>query len=1681
MSAQLLVADLNSLISDSKRKLPDLRQAAEKSLSDLKALPTTSDSQLAADLSRRPHFIEPFLAACRSKNSKFAATGVSSLQRLAVLSALPKTRLREVLDAIQDCSNLAQDVQLKILQILPTILQNYAEDVRGELLFSLLQTCSTLQSSKTTAVSSTAAATFQQVLSALFEELQREDLKLVETPISAEAPGLEGVAQLRPVAHDAVRVLQDLCLLAEGGKPTTIRLSPLPETSSLELVESILANYSEVVSAHTELAYVLKSVLLPYLINAFQEKRPFAVTVRISRLLYMVVRNHNHLFPEECGRILECFNHLLDQNEAQGSWKRVISLEIYRGIFTEPSLVLHLYSICDEQPNGKPIFRSCTASFVRLASEKPALIGLSQQSTIPIGNYFQRDSANDLSGDTSGTGADVEGTAGVSSSAVPGISNQWSSVRSPFIDQLDKTDPPTIPDTYPYSLVLLCLNNLSDSLAKFVLPLTVQHSGKSKKRSKQKPTDGEAGFAKSRISGETESHSVQRTPSLKKRNVPVNPLEVDSHYARKDIKSAAALIDQCWPAILATCSTFFYAALDSDHYRALVRSFQKFAQVAGLLRMSTPRDAFLTTLGKAAVPAHVVATLFTATTATSTQSPSLLRSATGLLNVENLVNQASTLLPDRGRRSSLDGMENALSSRNLLCLRALLNLAIALGPTLDGAWSIIFETLQQADKIISTINLRPMSRDARSNLQGQAQSQVDVSSVQSQVISSEIAAIQAAVSRLFDSTADFPNENFMHLLKALCIFVDPQQDPSSDTRSPPPTPSGGHRRVSSFAGVSTRLDTVEKDFVFALSKIRELVTANIDRFINYPPAESGLQLFVSTIRTVATHSENPSTARLLAAELLSRLTRDIISVVNDEELEHRDEIRLRALSALSNVCVELDGLAETSGTRDDTSNEVHSIVLETLRAIVEQIGENLISGWDIVFEIICTAFTQSTQAEVSGSNISVQNTPEMKTIALGRSAFGSVQLICSDFLSSVPDSSLLTLIDTIHRFAAQHLDLNMSLTAATLFWNISDLLYNRLDVKSLDEFARVAGSTNSSAISRASTSTLPSLWIHLLSRISLAAGDSREEVRTGAISTLIRIFDNHGDDLSANAWQLVLQSILLQVVENDARSFTKFSRSEVAEVNGRVATSKLVLEGVAKLVSTYIDAIATCPNFLAIWTSITSSLSCYLLHGHFAVDQAVFDAITTVLAAVNMSEKIGGQGIQQVTCIWAGYSPTDDAPGDSNQDAFQSYVRSLRHIYRLSAQTVTAEVITGIVGKLRHIIQTSGSSLYTSDKDSMTKLQKEVLDVVRLLRTDLDGAPSCIISLYTSFIALPFSDYASGKGRPTFIALAKASMDHASVFASENIERKELFRRELLNLLIALETPIRLKYSWDLQGKKPVLWQKATSTALSILEIVIPRLGTAGVGEEQFQKYWDVAIAIGKGIVSARLEEVSENALIFEDEEFDVDALQRLTKIIIPALGSNQIPDSKRRMFARALFSSSIIHPPEFDEFLDLESEPLKDLYHVRFGRTYNPEATQRQTMAYRCLGDLISLVSAKDSSPEHIKLAQAAAPYLILRTAIPLRLYIADHPLRGRYMPLPSSQRQELLFILKKVRELDSEPKAIPETESLKTQSKRHLVRIYPLVVKAIEVEGRRAKPDEELLEELRAVLEAVGQEFML
>lgn len=84
-------------------------------------------------------------------------------------------------------------------------------------------------------------------------------------------------------------------------------------------------------------------------------------------------------------------------------------------------------------------------------------------------------------------------------------------------------------------------------------------------------------------------------------------------------------------------------------------------------------------------------------------------------------------------------------------------------------------------------------------------------------------------------------------------------------------------------------------------------------------------------------------------------------------------------------------------------------------------GEQLTSGWTPVLRLL--------EAVPGGQGAS--------TVGLG---FQSVQLLASDYMSSLPPPLMRSCLTVATLYASQQADMNVSLTAISLLWNAADLL-----------------------------------------------------------------------------------------------------------------------------------------------------------------------------------------------------------------------------------------------------------------------------------------------------------------------------------------------------------------------------------------------------------------------------------------------------------------------------------------------------------------------------------------------------------------------------------------------------------------------------------------------------------------
>ncbi|KAJ5388011.1 hypothetical protein N7509_010552 [Penicillium cosmopolitanum] len=1704
MSSQFLQTELANLIQESRRKNADLRNAAEQSLNELKALPSTSEAQISADLVRKPTFVEPFIIACHTRHAKLAGIGVICLQRLIASKSLPSHRLKDVLAGLKETTSLSLDIQLKILQSLPSLLQYYSNDLSGELLASTLEICATLQASKTIAVSSTAAATLQQLVVSTFERVSSEDRlpddAKTTTHVSVDGQSVD-VAQF---AYDALLVLDDLCRIIDGEQLQFLRTKTLSSAFVLELIESIILNSGRLFVSHPELSQVLRVRLMPLTVRYLSERHSFSETVRVARILLVLLKRHMSLLPAECEMAFGLLTHLLEP-DGTAPWKRVLCMEVFRGLYSEPGVVRQIYSLYDGEEGRKNVLRDHMASLVKLASEKPSLIGVSNQSTIPLRPDHSRSATDDqIALETGGVTGVIGSSVPQTETKVPGISTQWSLVRTPYIELLDKSDPPFPPETYIYSLVLNCISSFAEGLAKFILPLTVPDL---KQKRKNRLANQEQGPDSARSSQDLQAHELGRikpSSSLKKSTAPINPLDLQSHVQYSAIRTCADIVENCWPAVLATCSTFLRASLDDEFYHNLVRAFQKLAHVAGLLRLSVPRDAFLTTLGKAAMPASTggsKAQTLVNPSASASQSPDTSKNKRKSSDIPRI----NPLPSDPSAGAAAQSVPVALSTRNLLCLRALLNLGIALGPTLDQqAWSILLETLQYTGLVIGA-----SSTMVKSTTSGET-TVVSGNDVPTANLGTEVIAVQAASAKLFESTGDYPSASFREILLALLNLStfteqESQKESAQEVSETPNSPQSSRRpgalnqnarRVSHTVGKSRMQD---EELNFVLEKGNDLARSNLERLSSLDEEDNiAWQLLTQSLISTSTNvAVNPS-LRLQASGILNSLVFLTMKPGEVDDEKARNEVQTRNLQTLKDQVFSLySSDTVSSKSLPITVTEIHEQCLEILQNILEQYAETFVDGWSLIFDLITGVFQGIAKVE-GGDKLITPTERRASGLPAGprlvRAAYKSLHLVASDFLSLLPATCLLSLVNSLSSFASQTQDFNISLTTTSFFWNVSDFLQGQIEKFCIE--SHVDASVSEEELGKLTCDSDPSvsrnsLWLLLLLRIVDITTDPRSEIRNSAIHTLLRIFDAYGQQLPRR---------------HGAYPKSK-QGGDTDDLKSKVATTVVMINGVSNLITSFFDTIVSDEEFDQSWKRLLKYLQALIDMRILEFSDATFVSLSSILVCVQPSTGISKEALRCAWDLWAnGHPAADEAALDldkPNQDAALAYIQSFQQIYRLYKDSLTTEQIEKVLQHLRLLVWNSVSPPYSPDLDRPSAVQDLVINCLKKLCSEKEESQAAILLSLADLSDSVLTKWSLGDDsrKPTFVAFSKSIIDLVCWYIADFGIKQDIFTNgALATSLEHLGALITQKYRWQGKDREPFLWQKAVTTTLNVLEAAVPYIEKRypEASEKNVAHFWQCIVDITHGIVSARGFQTQQlaNARILSDEAFDIAAFTRLKTLVLPSLGASVIPETVRRDFACALFHSSFIYPPQrFDlPSCPIEQEPLKDFYKIRDGRTFDPPPTLRPRIAYVLMDTFFELATSavsKDAaaapSPQTL-LARSISPYLLLRCAIAIKCYIADQPLRG-LMPQPTPARRELLHLLVHAVQLRSEPSAIPDPPSIKTVTvaagknddsslhhRKHLEWLYPLVAKAIQVAGKE-RDDGQVLEALGKVLHEIGR----
>ncbi|KAI9254748.1 hypothetical protein EDC94DRAFT_678828 [Helicostylum pulchrum] len=1388
-----LQTELLTLSSEARRKHPEIKEAAERLSVILRSFKERPGYSIANELAKTEDALRPFVLACETKQVKLVTIAIGCIQKLISFHAIPETSVRTILRTLTDISVHGVEIQLKILQTVLPLLNNY-RSVHDDILAEALLICFRLQDSKIVVVNNTAAATLRQLVIFVFDKVAKEDtmgLEKSDANQQVEISTGEKI-KLHPCAKDAYYLFQDLCLLTNGDHPEYLRLNHLSKTFGLELIESVLTNHYELFREHKELSAILKERVCPMFIKNFSEKNEFPQTMRLTRVVYILIKQFSEILVMECEIFLSMFVKILEPENPL--WLRVLVMEVFRGVCSDAVLTSSIYNWYDGQNSATNVFRDMITGFGRLATEKPQSIGANQGG---------RESAEYSSGSTGYVSHANQGGSVTSD----GLSTTTSTMRIQCIDQLDKADPPTIPDTYIFYLALLCLNSIADGLAGFALPRFSPGSIKSQ----EKPTTEET--------------------------------------TDKDLTLVTDMANVAWPGLLAAMSFYLTANLDEDLFQNTMRSYQNFTNVCGVLNLVTPRDAFLTNLCRNSIPIIPLLSSGYVTTPAmgKTNSSTSINTTLSLSGTTTAV--SFTDLPVHQQQAVAN---ITLNDKNLYSLRVLLNITMFLSSTLGSSWYLVLETLQLADFLLFN---RPVPKGAsasatgntstaassvalRRTLTGSPASSNNVNQLNSnsqpnnnQMMDADhITIISASFNRLFENSKYLDDESFIAFASALCrMSSEVTGTPFSDDQSLSKNKSS---RAKIFNGRS-----------FAVEKLEYISTLDMGRLINSSSSKKIWDLIMSHLVATANYSSTPASIRTQCCDAISDIILTAMNYVLSEHKQVNEDTQTRLLLVL-NQCINYT--EETNQQEPKTFSEVQKMGLETLNNLLQTSGHSFTCGWGIIFDMlrhvaVCAIGPPADQHEEeedqeTDENTLVEKTNERSSIdttassivtgggsimtttttgpkpatGLIKVAFSSLQLICTDFLSLLSPDCLRQCIATLGSFGMQSDDLNISLTAVGLLWNLSDFIQTRrMELKKSQPDTNETVDKESMNIDLAlsqeddsNPKTYSILWMLLLLQLSHTCIDWRPEVRNGANQTLFRTITMNGHILGPCLWDACIWQVLFPLLDSikmssiRASKISHGSKASSPTANDRDSsgfmlhhsrdtadkqwdeTKVLILTGVSSIFSDFLSDLYRLKYFSRAFRLLLAHLEDSCLRSSQEVSLASIKSFKTIVTIsedfkepiMELSElwrrawytwEVIGYGISQsmnaddltekkqspllddepeLQSLTLSLSCSSAAPisQDFTQDTLTSFVGMFTDLYRLISDSFSLEDVSSLLSVLRNVMVYSTSPQYRPDVDHTSPLQEAVLEAVQTLDMNVTGVPPLVLADLAEYMTLAF-------------------------------------------------------------------------------------------------------------------------------------------------------------------------------------------------------------------------------------------------------------------------------------------------------------------------------------------------------
>lgn len=417
-------------------------QSCEEAIGKLKAAATNPQTPLFYVVNQ---IMYPLVQGCESKELKVIKYCLGLMQRLITQQVVDQKGARYITDTLWMLMENGTE-EVKVLQTV-TLLLTTNSVVHGETLAKALVLCFRLHFTKDSTTINTAGATVRQLVSLVFERVVVEEY---ETATGADSEprsevNLEelkmatGVAPkaLKPCAADAFLLFQDLVQLVNADQPYwLLGMTEMTRTFGLELLETVLCQFSSVFHKNAEFSFLLKERVCALVIKLFSpnikyrtgssggatsgplasaavaasqqyDKPYFPISMRLLRVVSILIQKYHNLLVTECEIFLSLIVKFLDHEKPE--WQRELALEVLHKMTVQPELLISFCKCYDLKDHATNIFQDIINS-----------LGTYVQSLFVMG---QTGGAQSMGQQGGGGGIGGGGTIGsVSGSSGPGLS-----------------------------------------------------------------------------------------------------------------------------------------------------------------------------------------------------------------------------------------------------------------------------------------------------------------------------------------------------------------------------------------------------------------------------------------------------------------------------------------------------------------------------------------------------------------------------------------------------------------------------------------------------------------------------------------------------------------------------------------------------------------------------------------------------------------------------------------------------------------------------------------------------------------------------------------------------------------------------------------------------------------------------------------------------------------------------------------------------------------------------------------------------------------------------------------------------------------------------------------------------------------------------------------------------------